>query len=50
MTNIDDFQLVNQIYAKFFADNDCLPARSAVGVVDLPAGALIEMEAIAQKQ
>ncbi|MHA8138027.1 Rid family detoxifying hydrolase [Lactobacillaceae bacterium Scapto_B20] len=49
MTNVDDFKLVNEIYAEFFADNECLPARSAVGVASLPAGALIEMEAIAQK-
>ncbi|MFT9451177.1 RidA family protein [Liquorilactobacillus ghanensis] len=50
MTNIEDFQLVNQIYSQFFVDQQCLPARSAVGVQALPAGALVEIEAIAQKK
>ncbi|MFT9098681.1 RidA family protein [Liquorilactobacillus sp.] len=49
MTNIADFKAVNEIYANFFADNECLPARSAVGVQALPAGALVEVEAIARK-
>ncbi|MCI1633744.1 MAG: Rid family detoxifying hydrolase [Liquorilactobacillus nagelii] len=49
MTNIADFQEVNQVYADFFAGQQCLPARSAVGIQALPAGALVEIEAIAQK-
>ncbi|MFT9406191.1 RidA family protein [Lentilactobacillus hilgardii] len=49
MTNIADFKAVNEIYANFFADNECLPARSAVGVQALPAGALVEVEAVARK-
>lgn len=49
MTDITDFKIVNETYANFFADNKCLPARSAVGVQALPAGALVEIEAIARK-
>lgn len=49
MTEIANFQLVNQVYGEFFADSKVLPARSAVGIQALPAGALVEIEAIAEK-
>ncbi|KRL37484.1 Rid family detoxifying hydrolase [Liquorilactobacillus uvarum] len=49
MTNIADFNKVNKIYAAFFENTPLLPARSAVGVQALPAGAKIEIEAIAVK-
>lgn len=49
MTDMQNFQVVNQVYAEFFKDNQCLPARSAVAVRELPANALVEVEAIAQK-
>lgn len=45
LKNMDDFSLVNQIYAEFFAQHK--PARSTVEVANLPKGALIEIEAIA---
>ena len=45
--NIDDFKTVNDIYASYFVEP--YPARSAVGVAKLPAGALIEIEVIAKK-
>ena len=45
ITNMDDFQAVNEIYSEFFSDP--LPARSCVGVSGLPKGAKVEIEAIA---
>ncbi len=43
--NMEDFPLVNEVYASFFADN--FPARSCVEVARLPKDVLIEIEAIA---
>lgn len=45
MTDLGQFQQMNAIYAEFFPDAP--PARSAVEVVALPLGAMIEMEAVA---
>lgn len=45
LADIDDYQAVNEAYAEYF-DADP-PARSAVAVADLPAGAAVEIEAIA---
>ena len=45
MTDLEDFQAMNGVYAEFFPSNP--PARSAVQVVALPLGVQIEMEAIA---
>jgi 2-iminobutanoate/2-iminopropanoate deaminase len=47
LDNIDDFKTVNDIYASYFVEP--YPARSAVGVAKLPAGALIEIEVIAKR-
>lgn len=47
LENIDNFKLVNEIYAQYFVEP--FPARSAVGIDRLPAGALIEIEVIASK-
>lgn len=44
LKNISDFATFNDIYARYFTSK---PARSCVGVADLPAGALVEVEAIA---
>lgn len=38
-----DFARMNQIYAETFAEP--FPARSAVGVAELPLGAIVEVEA-----
>ena len=43
--DLNDFQTVNEIYAKYFISN---PARSCVEVSRLPKGVLIETEAIAE--
>ena len=45
MKDLNDFQTVNEIYAKYFISN---PARSCVEVSRLPKGVLIETEAIAE--
>lgn len=47
LKNINDFAKMNEIYATYFSENK--PARSTIGVADLPKGALIEIEAIALK-
>ncbi|MDR1486917.1 MAG: RidA family protein [Deltaproteobacteria bacterium] len=46
MTDLADFQEVNEIYATFFSG--AFPARSTVQVAALPRGAKIEIEAIAE--
>lgn len=45
LADMNDYGQVNEIYAEYF--NDKPPARSAVQVVALPAGAAVEIEAVA---
>jgi 2-iminobutanoate/2-iminopropanoate deaminase len=45
LTDLADFQTVNEIYASYF--KQAPPARSTVQVAALPKGARIEIEAIA---
>lgn len=45
LKNIADFAEFNSVYAEFF--NEEAPARSCVGGIDLPKGALCEIEVIA---
>lgn len=45
LTNLHDFNTVNDIYKEYFVSN--FPARTTVFVVALPKSALIEIEAIA---
>ena len=45
LTNMNDFSVVNSIYASFFSDP--LPARSCIEVSKLPKEALVEIEVIA---
>ena len=45
LQNLDDFQGMNEVYAKHIGDRP--PARSTVEVARLPSGALVEIEAIA---
>ncbi len=45
LVNLDDFKAMNETYAEFFPSAP--PARSTVQVVRLPAGAMVEIEAIA---
>ncbi|MEE8288241.1 MAG: Rid family hydrolase, partial [Nitrosomonadaceae bacterium] len=44
LTDLDDFAKVNKIMASYF--DQPYPARAAVGVVALPRGSLVEMDAI----
>lgn len=44
LADINDFQMVNQVYAQYF--NEPFPARSAFQVAKLPLGADIEVEAV----
>ena len=45
LKNISDFAAFNAIYAEYFTSK---PARSCVAAADLPAGALVEVECIAE--
>ena len=45
LTDLADFQTVNEIYAGFFRENP--PARSTIQVSALPKGARVEIEAVA---
>jgi len=45
LRDMNDFAVANRIYAEYFLGDK--PARSTVAVVDLPMGALYELEAIA---
>ena len=45
ITQMDDYQTVNEVYAEIFGEWQ--PARSVVQVAGLPKGAPIEVEAIA---
>lgn len=48
LTDIDDFAVVNKIYASYFGENK--PARSTIAVKELPKGAKVEIECIALKK
>ena len=45
LQSLDDFQGMNEVYAKHVGDRP--PARSTVEVAKLPSGALVEIEAVA---
>ena len=45
LADIADFAAFNEVYAKYFTGK---PARSCVAVKDLPKGALVEVEVIAE--
>ena len=45
LKNMKDYLVMNEIYSQFFSKNK--PTRSTVEVVNLPKGALIEIEVIA---
>lgn len=47
LSDMDNFDAMNEVYAEFFAQP--FPARSAVAVKTLPKGALVEVECIAVK-
>ena len=45
LADISDFAAFNAVYARYFIGN---PARSCVAVKDLPKGALVEVEVVAE--
>ncbi len=45
LADISSFAAFNEVYAKYFTTN---PARSCIAVKDLPKGALVEVEVIAE--
>jgi 2-iminobutanoate/2-iminopropanoate deaminase len=45
MTDLGEFAAVNEVYASFFTGDEP-PARATVEVSALPAGALVEIDAI----
>ena len=45
LADIADFAAFNAVYAEYFPGK---PARSCVAVKDLPRGALVEVEAVAE--
>lgn len=45
LTDIEDFDEMNKVYATYFSDR--YPARATVGVAALAKGALVEIQAIA---
>ena len=47
LADVNDFAVVNGVYARFMPDPP--PARSTVGVGALPRGARVEIEAIARR-
>jgi 2-iminobutanoate/2-iminopropanoate deaminase len=47
LSDIGHFQAMNEVYAKYFTSH--FPARAAFAVKDLPRGALVEIETIAEE-
>ncbi len=47
LSDINDFSAFNEVYAQYFTEK---PARSCVAVKDLPKGALVEVEVVAEKE
>lgn len=47
LDDMNNFKAMNEVYARYFTSEQ--PARAAFGVVKLPLGVMIEIEAIAAK-
>lgn len=47
LANMADFAAFNEVYSQYFTEK---PARSCVAVKELPKGALVEVEVIAEKE
>lgn len=47
--NINDFNIINNIYSKYFNNTNPYPARETIEVSSLPKGVNIEISAIAHK-
>ena len=47
LANMSDFTAFNEVYSQYFTEK---PARSCVAVKELPKGALVEVEVVAEKE
>lgn len=47
LTDMSDFAAFNGVYSQYFTEK---PARSCVAVKELPRGALVEIEVVAEKE
>lgn len=47
LTNMNDFPVVNEIYARYFVEEP--PARTTIAVAALPKGVNVEIEIIAKR-
>ena len=47
LSDMADFAAFNEVYAQYFTEK---PARSCVAVKELPKGALVEVEVVAEKE
>ncbi len=47
LANMADFAAFNEVYAQYFTEK---PARSCVAVKELPKGALVEVDVVAEKE
>ena len=47
LRDMADFAAFNEVYAQYFTEK---PARSCVAVKELPKGALVEVEVVAEKE
>lgn len=47
LANMADFAEFNEVYSQYFTEK---PARSCVAVKELPKGALVEIEVLAEKE
>ncbi len=47
LTNMNNFATFNSVYGEYFTEK---PARSCVAVKELPKGALVEVEVVAEKE
>jgi reactive intermediate/imine deaminase len=48
LTDMDNFPVVNEVMSIFFKEP--FPARAAIGVSNLPKGALVEVDAVLHKE
>ena len=49
LDDINNYGVLNEVYAEFFEDVEVKPSRSTVGVAALPVGAAVEIDFIAVK-
>ncbi len=47
LSDMDNFKAMNEVYGRFYTENQ--PARAAFAVKELPLGVLVEIETVAAK-